>query len=62
MAEAVSPVTAGGVTFGPGHPLGQLAVGNLQTLGEGESDIREDLLAFYAKHYSANLMTLVVLG
>ena len=25
-------------------------------------DAREDLLAFYAKHYSANQMTLVVLG
>ncbi|MBP6382806.1 MAG: insulinase family protein [Pseudomonadales bacterium] len=46
----------------PEHPLGSLAVGNLSTLGEGESDIREDLLAFYATHYSANLMTLVVLG
>ena len=46
----------------PGHPLGSLAVGNLKTLGEGESDIREDLLAFYATHYSANAMTLVVLG
>ena len=46
----------------PEHPLGALAVGNLSTLGEGASDIREDLLAFYAQHYSANVMTLVVLG
>ncbi|MBK6288716.1 MAG: insulinase family protein [Gammaproteobacteria bacterium] len=46
----------------PGHPLAKLAVGNLQTLGEGSGDIRADLLGFYEKHYSANLMTLVVLG
>jgi secreted Zn-dependent insulinase-like peptidase len=38
----------------PEHPLGALAVGNLSTLGEGASDIREDLLAFYEQHYSAN--------
>ncbi|MBP8924533.1 MAG: insulinase family protein [Pseudomonadales bacterium] len=46
----------------PGHPLAKLAVGNLQTLGEEPGDIRTDLLDFYAQHYSANLMTLVVLG
>jgi len=46
----------------PEHPLGSLAVGNLSTLGEGGGEIREDLLAFYNEHYSANLMTLVVLG
>lgn len=45
----------------PGHPLGKLGVGNLQTLGTGD-DIREDLLAFHRTHYSANLMTLVVFG
>jgi insulysin len=44
----------------PEHPLGTLAVGNLETLGaEG---IRDELLAFYDRFYSANLMTLVVLG
>lgn len=46
----------------PGHPLGKLAVGNLQTLRPTEGDIRGDLLAFHQRHYSANLMTLVVLG
>ena len=46
----------------PGHPLGKLAVGNLQTLRPTEGDIRADLLAFHRRHYSANLMTLVVLG
>jgi len=46
----------------PAHPLGKLAVGNLQTLRPAEGDLRADLLDFYAAHYSANQMTLVVLG
>jgi len=46
----------------PEHPLATLAVGNLQTLSGGTTDIREDLLKFYDAHYSSNLMTLVVLG
>ena len=46
----------------PGHPLGKLAVGNLQTLRPGEGDIRAELIAFHQRHYSANQMTLVVLG
>ncbi len=46
----------------PGHPLGKLAVGNLQTLRPAEGDIRAELLAFHQRHYSSNLMTLVVLG
>jgi len=44
----------------PEHPLGTLAVGNLETLGA--DGIRDELLAFYDRFYSANLMTLVVLG
>ena len=46
----------------PDHPLSMLAVGNLETLSGGESVIRDDLLAFYESHYSANLMSLVVVG
>jgi len=46
----------------PAHPLAMLAVGNLQTLQGGETDINDDLLAFYEAHYSSNLMTLAVLG
>jgi secreted Zn-dependent insulinase-like peptidase len=46
----------------PAHPLAKLAVGNLQTLRPTEGDIRAELLAFHERHYSANLMTLVVLG
>lgn len=47
----------------PRHPLGKFSVGNLETLVNDESKpIRKDLLAFYQTYYSANLMTLVVLG
>lgn len=47
----------------PEHPFSQFSVGSLETLAErpGKS-IRDDLLTFYHQHYSANLMTLVVLG
>lgn len=54
----------------PRHPLSRFAGGNFATLdsgkGEeaagGEGTIREELLAFYHRYYSANLMTLAVLG
>ena len=47
----------------PKHPLAKFSVGNLQTLvNDDERPIRPDLLAFYKRYYSANLMTLVVLG
>ena len=41
----------------------RFAVGNLDTLiNNDERKIREDLLTFYNQYYSANIMTLVVLG
>ncbi len=47
----------------PKHPLAKFSVGNLQTLvNDDPRPIRPDLLAFYQRYYSANLMTLVVLG
>ena len=46
----------------PGHPFATLAVGNLDTLQGGETDIREDLLKFYAKYYTAEEMTLVMVS
>ncbi|MBQ0720393.1 MAG: insulinase family protein [Gammaproteobacteria bacterium] len=47
----------------PKHPLAKFSVGNLETLvNDDERPIRPDLLAFYQRFYSANLMTLVVLG
>ncbi len=42
-----------------GHPLNHFSTGDQQTLaGVG----REELLAFYERHYSANLMTLAVVS
>lgn len=47
----------------PEHPFSQFAVGSLDTLADQPgSAIRDDLLSFYERHYSANAMRLVVLG
>ncbi|MEM9255538.1 MAG: insulinase family protein [Pseudomonadota bacterium] len=45
------------------HPYSQFLVGSLETLGDRpDASIRDDLLEFYRKHYSANQMRLAVLG
>jgi len=47
----------------PQHPASHFATGNLKTLSDNDSSkVRDDLLAFYDKYYSANLMTLTVYG
>jgi insulysin len=47
----------------PDHPYSQFSVGSLATLADrDDSAVRDDLLAFYEKYYSANQMKLVVLG
>jgi secreted Zn-dependent insulinase-like peptidase len=47
----------------PEHPYSRFAVGSLDSLADRPGrTVREDLLAFYRKHYSANAMRLVVLG
>ncbi|KAI9024789.1 Metalloenzyme, LuxS/M16 peptidase-like protein [Hyaloraphidium curvatum] len=46
----------------PGHPWCKFGTGSLETLKREGQDIREALIAFHAKWYSANLMKLVVLG
>ena len=47
----------------PRHPFSFFQSGSLETLSDnGEHTIRDDLLDFYAKNYSANLMTLAVMG
>ncbi|MGB1238169.1 MAG: insulinase family protein [Pseudomonadales bacterium] len=47
----------------PEHPGSRFAVGSLETLADNENgSVRADLLAFYQHYYSANRMTLVVLG
>lgn len=49
--------------FNPKSPYAKFSVGNLETLADRENDaVRDDLLTFYQTHYSANLMTLVVLA
>lgn len=47
----------------PQHPFASFATGNLDTLSDRPgSTIRDELLDFYAKHYSADRMTLVLAG
>ncbi|PLW70444.1 insulinase family protein [Pseudohalioglobus lutimaris] len=47
----------------PGHPFSQFSVGSLESLADRPgSSIRDELLSFYDKYYSANQMRLVVLG
>jgi secreted Zn-dependent insulinase-like peptidase len=47
----------------PDHPFSILGVGTRETLADRPgSSVRDELLAFYRKYYSANLMTLAVLG
>ena len=47
----------------PQHPYASFATGNLDTLSDREnSRIRDELLAFYQAHYSADRMTLVLAG
>lgn len=49
----------------PEHPFAKFSVGNLQTLpieSEQHGSLRQQLLKFYQRYYSANLMTLVVVG
>ncbi len=50
-------------TSNPAHPYSRFSVGSLETLADqpGES-VRDAMLRFYDDHYSANLMTLAVLG
>ncbi|KAK7206436.1 a-pheromone processing metallopeptidase Ste23 [Myxozyma melibiosi] len=50
----------------PDHPFSNFSTGNLDTLEVWPTakgiDVRDELLKFHAKYYSANVMKLVVLG
>ncbi len=47
----------------PAHPASRFSTGSLDTLSDNsDSKVRDDLLAFYQRYYSANLMTLTVYG
>lgn len=49
--------------FNPGHPSSRFSVGSQATLADyDDQSVRDDLLNFYRNYYSAELMTLVVLG
>ncbi len=50
-------------SYNPKSPYARFSVGNLDTLADRENDkVRDDLLAFYNKYYSANIMGLTVVG
>ena len=46
----------------PRHPWARFNAGNLATLGRGGGALRDALIDFYGAHYSANRMSLAVLG
>ncbi len=47
----------------PQHPFSQFSIGNLDTLADKpDQSTKEALIAFHKRYYSANIMTLVVLG
>jgi len=50
-------------TLNPIHPVRKFNVGNLQTLASGDViKLRNKLIEFYKKHYTAKRMTLVLAG
>lgn len=51
-----------GVTYNPQHPKGRFSVGNIDTLGGDPKVLRQRVIDFYQRYYSANLMKLVVSG
>lgn len=51
------------LAMNPAHPYSHFFVGNLDTLADRPGDpVRDDLIRFYEQHYSANRMTLAVIG
>ncbi|MEH0742474.1 insulinase family protein [Vibrio cholerae] len=47
----------------PAHPFSKFSVGNIDTLGDREGQsIRDEIVAFHRDHYSADIMTLTVVG
>ena len=44
------------------HPFSGFSVGSLESLRDRDVSAREKLITFYNQHYSANIMTLAVLG
>ena len=49
--------------FNPKHPMSRFSVGSLSTLEDRPGKpVRDDLIEFHRRYYSANAMTLVVFG
>jgi len=49
--------------YNPEHPAAEFSVGSQETLGDRpDSKVRDELIEFYEKHYSANIMRLVLVG
>jgi len=49
--------------YNPEHPAAGFSVGSQETLGDrSDSKIRDELIAFYEKHYSSNIMRLVLVA
>jgi insulysin len=57
--DAWRGMTAGKLMMNPAHPLAAFNIGSLETL---DGDVRTALLKFFADHYSADQMALVVLA
>lgn len=50
-------------SMNPEHPFSQFAVGSLESLADRDGSlVRDELIDFYKKYYSANIMRLVVHG
>jgi secreted Zn-dependent insulinase-like peptidase len=50
-------------SYNPASPYAKFFVGNLDTLADRkDSKVRDDLIDFYNRHYSANIMGLTVVG
>ena len=51
------------VTLNPEHPIARFRIGNNESLGDKEDSILYDeMLKFYERYYSANLMTATIVG
>ena len=49
--------------FNPEHPITQFSIGNNETLADtDQQSVRDALIEFHTQQYSANIMTLAVLG
>lgn len=50
------------LAMNPEHPFSGFSVGSIDTLVDGQTSLRDRLLAFYRAHYDANVMHLAVVG